>query len=191
LRRTIATFGIESHSIESFAPWYLQFMLEYRLAFNKGMILEYGVEYRILRYIHQHTTETARPRVVNLLLVDELLHNMYNLPMNVQLHRLTKFLRYPGVANGKYLNDMIRYWSLGDDDRVKLTFNLGPPLSTELEDEYNTALLYSMDTKMGQRIEVLTRYPGQYLVIVGALHLIGDKSILSYLKRAGFTIERL
>ena len=57
------------------------------------------------------------------------------------------------------------------------------PLMTKLLDERNTA--------MAAKIERFLQTPKSYFVAVGAGHLVGDKGILSQLRRKKFTVEQL
>ncbi len=52
-------------------------------------------------------------------------------------------------------------------------------------------LYYQRNRKMTKSIKLYLKQKGQYFVVVGAGHLIGDKSIVQLLQTAGYTVTRL
>jgi hypothetical protein len=60
--------------------------------------------------------------------------------------------------------------------------------------EFNDILLTSRDIAMTEKIAGYleeTTFNGNYIVVVGALHLINDRSIVVQLKEMGYTVERI
>jgi uncharacterized protein len=88
------------------------------------------------------------------------------------------------------LDLLTRAWQSGDDAAMHevITSNVRDypqlkPLMTTLFDDRNTA--------MTAKIERFLQTPKSYFVAVGAGHLVGDKGILSQLRRKNFRVEQL
>ena len=85
---------------------------------------------------------------------------------------------------------LTRAWQSGDTAAMQqvITRNVHDypqlkPLMTKLFDDRNTA--------MTAKIERFLQTPKSYFVAVGAGHLVGDKGILSQLRRKNFRVEQL
>jgi uncharacterized protein len=183
--------GVYIPTFERFQPWFMEFMFGYRMAFNQGFVLEYGTEHRLIRHIEKKIPAKDKPRIFALEASDEVLRHMHALPMSDQLKRFRAFLTYSEKTGESNALEMQKFWRDGDDAKVLQIFHYYAREGTEEGNRFARVLLYDRNRRMAERLDLVARYPGQYFVVTGALHLIGDKSILSYLKEAGFQIERL
>ncbi|MGA2330770.1 MAG: TraB/GumN family protein, partial [Syntrophales bacterium] len=52
-------------------------------------------------------------------------------------------------------------------------------------------LIYKRNRNMAQKIEGYLKTNGTYFVVVGAVHLLGDKGIIQLLKDKGYSVEQL
>jgi uncharacterized protein YbaP (TraB family) len=86
---------------------------------------------------------------------------------------------------------MAEHWRNGNDEKVLEIFHYYNKKNAVQSDAYSKVLLFDRNRRMAERLDLVARYPGQYFVIAGALHLIGEKSILEYLRAQGFSVERL
>jgi uncharacterized protein YbaP (TraB family) len=185
------TLGLRISLFERFQPWFMEFMFGYRLAFNQGFVLEYGTEHRLIRYMQQKMPAKEQPRIFALEASDEVLRRMHALPIVDQLARFRAFLTYSEKSGESNALEMRQYWREGNDDKVKKIFSYYANEATSDGNRFARVLLYDRNKRMAERLGLVARYPGQYFVVTGALHLIGEKSILAYLTEAGFTVERL
>ena len=66
-------------------------------------------------------------------------------------------------------------------------------VSEDLKKRYLDKILYSRNVHMAKRIDALiSKHPKKkYLFAFGAMHFLGQKSVLYYLKNKGYKIERL
>ncbi len=66
-------------------------------------------------------------------------------------------------------------------------------VSEDLKNRYLDKLLYSRNVRMANRIDALiSKNPNKkYLFAFGAMHFLGQKSVLYYLEKKGFNIQRL
>jgi uncharacterized protein YbaP (TraB family) len=191
LRKMTDTLGVPMGQFEHFQPWFIEFMFGYRLAYNQGYVLEYGTEHRLLRYIDRQLPAKERPRIFTLERFDEVIVNMSRLPIADQMKRFRAFLNYSDRVGESNALEMAEYWRNGDDEKVLEIFHYYNKQNASPSDAYAKVLLFDRNRRMAERLDLVARYPGQYFVISGALHLIGEKNMLDYLRAAGFTVERL
>lgn len=191
LRKLTDTLGVQLEQFEHFQPWFIEFMFGYRLAFKQGYVLEYGTEHRLLRYIERQIPDKGRPRIFTLERFDEVIVNMSRLPLADQVKRFRAFLSYSDRIGESNALEMAEHWRNGDDAKVLEIFHYYNKQNASPSDAYAKVLLFDRNRRMAERLDLVARYPGQYFVVSGALHLIGEKSILDYLRAAGFTVERL
>lgn len=191
LQKVAETLGIDIRSFEHFQPWFIEFMFGYRMAFNQGYVLEYGTEHRLLRYIDRQMKGAQKPHIFALERFDEVILGMGQLSLNDQLSRFRAFLNYSDRVGESNALEMAQHWRNGDDAKVLEIFHYYNKANAEVSNAYAKVLLYDRNRRMAERLGLVARYPGQYFVVTGALHLIGEKNILEYLRSAGFTVERL
>ena len=191
LQKICDKLGVRLETFERFEPWFLEFLFGYRMAFNQGFVLEYGTEHRLLRYINKKMPESKRPRVFALEATDEVLRIMHRVPLADQLKRFRTFLAYAEKPDENNTAELEKFWRRGDDAEVLKIFNYYQQSADLSSNAFIRVLLYDRNRRMAERLGLIARYPGQYFVVTGAMHLIGDQSILSHLDRAGFKIERL
>ncbi|GAB4434377.1 MAG: TraB/GumN family protein [Turneriella sp.] len=191
LKKLTDTLGVPMSQFEHFQPWFIEFMFGYRLAYNQGYVLEYGTEHRLLRYVEWQIPAKERPRIFTLERFDEVIVNMSRLPLADQMKRFRAFLSYSDRVGESNALEMAEHWRNGDDAKVLDIFHYYNKQNASASDAYAKVLLFDRNRRMAERLELVARYPGQYFVISGALHLIGEKNILDYLRAAGFSVERL
>ena len=81
----------------------------------------------------------------------------------------------------------------GDGDELWKTYNYADS-SLQADDTFSQVFIYGRNERMANRLLELAqpgKKRGPFFLVTGALHLVGDKSIQSYLSKAGFKIERL
>ncbi|MCX7632796.1 MAG: TraB/GumN family protein [Turneriella sp.] len=185
----LRSIGLNAEDYEHYQPWFIEFLVGYQLAFRQGYVLDYGTEHRLLRYVEQKLPLNERPRIFTLEAFDEVMLIMSQLPLAEQMKRFRAFLRYSSEKHASSIKEMAEYWRNGDEQKVLEIFHYYVPQASQ--DAYARALLFERNRRMAERIRRIAEYPGQYFVVSGALHLIGEKSIPEYLRRAGFHVERL
>ncbi|MEL7293031.1 MAG: TraB/GumN family protein [Pseudomonadota bacterium] len=87
------------------------------------------------------------------------------------------------------LRCLITSWNNGDIDKLNEFAQL-----TSMSEEFEYAFLTARNLDWAQKLaapEWLPKRQGQYLVVVGTLHLLGEQSLLKMLEREGFTIKQL
>lgn len=86
--------------------------------------------------------------------------------------------------------EMMEAWMCGDD--LALSELLLDSLDPEMPgaEEFYEKVFYDRNRSMADGIEALLEKPGRYFVLVGAGHLVGDRSIVSHLRQRGYTVKR-
>ena len=176
-------------SLERSQPWLVEFMLSYRLAFSQGLVLEYGTEYRMLRFLKKKGKSNLR--IYALEGHDEVFRLMSKISLESQINRLNFFLNYLKSSPQGNSNAMQKEFRDGNDQYMENLFYYYAPRSTAELTQFSEILLYLRNERMARRLDLLTRYPRKYFFITGAMHLIGERSIITHLKALGFLVERL
>jgi hypothetical protein len=83
---------------------------------------------------------------------------------------------------------LVTSWHLGDPEQLKQLIDhhdMSQEMSEQLEVKRNHRWLKQLTTA-----PILTEHPSKYLVVVGALHLIGQENLIQLLTKQGFTVTR-
>jgi len=177
-------------TIYRFQPWLIEIMAAYRIGFMKGYVLEYGTEHTLLRYVETHIPQVTRPGIMTLEGQDEVFGQMNKVSMADQIARLRVIIPYYLKADFKVVEDMDEVWRRGDVEKMWKLYSQQKDPSPQTARFYEL-LLFERNRRMAERLVLISRYPGIYFVAPGAMHLIGERSILKHLEKAGFTVERL
>ncbi len=92
--------------------------------------------------------------------------------------------------------ELIKYYLSGDGNSLLKLLNESldsSGLKEEIKKRYLNALLYERNKKMAKRIieKVSKNRNKKYLFAFGALHFLGDKSVIYYLKKSSFNVKRV
>jgi uncharacterized protein YbaP (TraB family) len=162
-------------------PWLaamtIELMMLYRIGFNPML----GVEMTMLN----RATADGKP-VEGLETVDEQLAFLDGLPLEAQREMLLQTLDQ-GASLNESVDDMIDAWHRGDTAALE-TDLLG---SIEAQPELHEALLVSRNRRWAETILAWLDDDRDYLVIVGALHLVGDDGVPALLADEGIGIQQL
>lgn len=83
---------------------------------------------------------------------------------------------------------LIKSWKSGDIAKLNEFSHL-----TEMSPEFEQAFIYQRNQDWANKLasrEILPKKQGNYLVVVGTLHLIGRDSLVSLLRNKGFTVTQ-
>ena len=162
-------------------PWLaamtVELMMLYRIGFNPML----GVEMTMVN----RATADGKP-IEGLETVDEQLAFLDGLPLEAQREMLLQTLEQ-SAAIGEYIDGMIDAWHQGD------TAALEEQLLTSIEaqPELHEALLVSRNQRWVETITDWLDDEDDYLVVVGALHLVGDDGVPALLADKGIGIQQL
>jgi uncharacterized protein YbaP (TraB family) len=181
MAQSTANLGIDLKALERFEPWFLAVTL-LDLGMRKlGFQAERGIEQYVVSQAQRHGTE-----IVGLETLAFQIGLFDSLPQESQQAMLEQTLAEIDEAEA-VLSSMVDAWRDGELER----------LSSELLDDFAEfpGLYESLVTKRNRSwvpaLERMLEDGRRHLVVVGALHLVGDDSVIELLQARGHDVERL
>jgi uncharacterized protein YbaP (TraB family) len=181
VRTALAEAGFDAERASRFEPWGLALLLTQAGFARQGYTSAAGVE--------QQLTERARrdgkpisgleTAAMQIALLD-------GLDMNVQRQMLDLTLEEVQEMP-QMLDELDDAWRAGDLQRLEALLLEGYRQMPELY----TALLVERNRRWVSQIRAWPTTSPPRLVLVGALHLVGEQGLPALLQRAGYTVERL
>jgi len=162
-------------------PWLAamtaEIMLLYRIGFNPMLGVEMTMTNRAVR--------DGKP-IEGLETVDEQLAFLDGLPLDVQSDMLIQTLT-DGAALGESIDTLIDAWRYGD----MAVLESGMLDAIEEQSELNEVLISGRNRRWAEAIAGWLDDDRDYLVVVGALHLVGDEGVPALLAKRGLGIQQL
>jgi uncharacterized protein YbaP (TraB family) len=162
-------------------PWLaamtVEIMLLYRIGFNPMLGVEMTMTSRAAR--------DGKP-IEGLETVDEQLAFLDGLPLDVQSEMLIQTLA-EGAALGDSIDAFIDAWHFGD----MTILESGLLDSIREQSEFSEVLITGRNRRWADAIAGMLDDDQDYLVIVGALHLVGDEGVPALLAKRGLGIQQL
>ena len=181
VRTALAEAGFDAERASRFEPWGLALLLTQAGFARQGYTSAAGVE--------QQLTERARrdgkpisgleTAAMQIALLD-------GLDMNVQRQMLDLTLEEVQEMP-QMLDELEDAWRAGDRQRLEALLLEGYRQMPELY----TALLVERNRRWVSQIRAWPTTSPPRLVLVGALHLVGEQGLPALLQRAGYTVQRL
>ena len=155
----------------------VELMLLYRVGYNPAL----GVEMTMT----QRAVADGKP-IEGLETIDEQLAFLDGLPMEAQRDMLLQVL-IEGAEMSESIDDLVGAWHHGNTkvlEDVLLS-------SMDGQEELSNALVSNRNLRWADQIEAWLEDDEDYLVVVGALHLVGDDGVPALLDARGFGIQQL
>ena len=181
VRTALAEAGFDAERASRFEPWGLALLLTQAGFARQGYTSAAGVE--------QQLTERARrdgkpisgleTAAMQIALLD-------GLDMNVQRQMLDLTLEEVQEMP-QMLDELEDAWRAGDRQRLEALLLEGYRQMPELY----TALLVERNRRWVSQIRAWPTTSPPRLVLVGALHVVGEQGLPALLQRAGYTVQRL
>lgn len=180
-QRLAAAVDIDLSTMRQYEPWYAALQITQLRLMQLGFDGSFGVETQILMQAIQHGKDLG-----GLETLEAQLDSMDSLPMDAQREFLMVTLEEAAAA-GEMLDEIIDAWKSGDT--AELEDNLLRDLSanSQLYDQ----LIVQRNRNWTKSIVSFTEDSRNYLIVVGALHLVGDDSVLKMLNDAGFSTRQI
>jgi len=178
---TATAVGLDMRAVDGFEPWFVALTLMDLGMARLGFRADQGLEQSLL----QRAARDRKP-VLGLESVADQLEIFDSLPLPEQQALLEQTLGELASAQAEMnaLMDAWRNGSLEDLSReLLMAFDAFPTLYQSLVVERNRRWI--------AEIERLAARPGRFLIVVGALHLVGDSNVIDLLAEQGFTIARV
>lgn len=166
-REAAAAIDIPLELLASSEPWLaaitVEMMLLYRIGFNPAL----GVEV----IMTQKAATDGKP-IEGLETIEEQLAFLDGLPIEAQREMLLQVL-IEGAAMSESIGDLIDAWHHGDTESLEEALLT----STTGLDELNEVLVSSRNRRWAETISTWLDDERDYLVVVGALHLVGEQGV--------------
>ena len=184
LRQRLKKLNVNYDAIKSYKPGILVLTLSAIQVVQMGFDPGLGIDV----YFLQKAAEQADKQIVELETLQQQLDLFIDIPDG---ELLLKESLYSLDESESVMSDMVRYWKRGDEKKMnKLLFE-------ETVNEYPAfskiydSLFYERNRQMTIKIDEMLKQQGDYFVVVGSGHLIGEKGIVSSLKEKGYTVKRM
>ena len=173
--------GIDLASLDPFAPWLVAMAVLDREMARRGYLPEHGVEQTLAR----RAARQGKP-IEGLETAAEQFAMLASMPLPTQKRFLQMTLDESAELDQE-LADMLAAWRTGNTaalaamlEEESQTF---PDLYRRLTIERNRAWVQQIDRMLDSRDD--------YLVVVGAMHLVGPESVVDLLRRRGHRVTQL
>ena len=180
VREAAASAGFDLAQYEPFEPWFVGIGVSVMALQQHGYDAEHGVE----QIIEQAAKQDGKPGC-GLESLDEQLALLDSMPAEEQLEELLQSLEESKEIEQE-MKSLFNAWQDGDDE----------PLIRQLDEEFADypdlaeRLIYARNERWADQVAKLLEQSDDVLVVVGALHLVGEQGLPAKLKRRGFRIER-
>jgi len=176
-----AKLDIPLDMLDSSEPWLAAMTVEEMLLFRMGFNPLLGVE----MHLTARATGDNKP-IEGFETVEEQLRFLDGLSLDAQREMLLQTL-LDSAELQSLMDSIIDAWRRGD------TAYLEENLLADMQkyEELNRVLVVERNRRWIKRIEQLLTHEDDYLIVVGALHLIGDEGVPRLLERQGVDIRQL
>ena len=177
---TIAEIGLPFTGFNNFEPWVLYLSLVDMQALQLGFKPEYGVD----AYLFEQAN-LADKDILTLETVEEQIGFFDDLSTPIQADLVRQTLLELDTFETS-METMVAAWKSGDISAFESVVLDGIDDFPEVYD----ALLVQRNQNWITNIEAFIDRSDDYLVVVGAAHLIGEDSVIQLLKDKGYTVEQ-
>jgi uncharacterized protein len=172
--------GLELAALERFAPWFVATMLLQLELAQRGFRPELGIEQQLA----ERAVRDGKP-IEGLETAGQQFAVLAGLPLPEQKRFLMMSLAESGRLDAE-IEDLLAAWRSGDaealEDLLAAAFEEFPELYRPLTEDRNRAWV--------ERLEELLEDRDDYLVVVGALHLVGRHSVVDLLRQRGRVVTQ-
>lgn len=175
------SLGLAMGGLDEQAPWVVGMELTDFAYAHEGFDSDQGVEEQLLRRAQADGKPTA-----GLETLPEELGSLVALSQEDQIHMLDETLdELKDIKNE--MRDVLSAWRQGDAPRMAALlaseYHAFPSLYRPLVSDRNQHWL--------PQVEELLNGPGNALIVVGALHLVGEGGLLELLRKKGYKVTQL
>ena len=172
--------GFSMAMLNQFKPWLAAITLTQLHLFKLGLDPQAGVEQRFLA-----RATADQKEILGLETLEEQFKLLANLPPKLQVDFLLQSIKEADDAEQE-VDEMIAAWRTGDTAALEKFVARGMKEFPEL---YGP-LTVDRNKRWMKRLEEILNEDKNYLVIVGALHLVGKDGVLDLLGKKGYKIEQ-
>ena len=176
-------FGFGEDMLNLYKPWFVATLISNLAIMNAGYSEEFGID----NYFMDRAD--GKIEIIGLETVEDQLSVFNVLSMESQQEFLEETLEeYNNTA--EEMDAMIEIWRTGDVEAFSIHREIDETASEDYQ-EFMRAMQDDRDVEMAEKIEdfLLSDSSETYFVVVGALHLVGETSIIGLLEQQGYNIQ--
>jgi len=180
-QRRAQSLGLDLGLFDGNRPWFVGLMITQFRLMQLGFDPRWGIE----QQLQSHANRDGKP-IQGLETIDEQLQALAGLPMETQSRFLLQTLEDAAQIEEE-LDAIVAAWRSGD------TATLEELMLNSLKDTpaLYDSLLVQRNRNWTSSIRSLVDGPDDYLIVVGAMHLVGDDSLLEMLSAEGYPAKQL
>ncbi len=179
--RAIADLGLPIAAFNTFEPWFFSISLTSLRLMQLGFDPSYGVDFSLF-----NDAQAAAKPIAALETVEEQMQVFDTLPITVQSELVEQTVLKLDLLESSF-NALIDAWKSGDIEAFE---RLILESFSDYPEVYD-ALLTQRNQNWLPAVEALVNQPDDYLVVVGAAHLVGDGSLIQMLSSQGYEVRQL
>ena len=180
IRERAGQSGLDLAMLDRFAPWFVATLLLQMELAKRGFAPELGIEARLA----SRAGGDGKP-IQGLETAEQQFAVLGGLPLAEQKRFLLMTLEESTQLDAQ-VDELVGAWQAGDTDALARMlsdeFEDFPELYRPLTEDRNRAWVEQLDGLLDDRDD--------YLVVVGALHLVGRNSVVDLLRQRGHTVTR-
>ncbi|MBC7982237.1 MAG: TraB/GumN family protein [Candidatus Obscuribacterales bacterium] len=175
------SIGIDAAMLASFRPWLAAMTFTQFMLMQRGWSAQDGVE---LRLVGRATADGKE--IAGLETLEQQLNLFASLPQAKQIEYLMYTLAEADNAD-REIGAMLSAWRAGDVNALK---NILDESFKQFPELYRT-LTVDRNLRWMTQLEKLFDEEDDYLIVVGALHLVGKEGLIDLLQRRGYSLKQL
>ena len=183
IKQEFAGIGFPVELIQKQKPWFLALTISALSYVKMGLDPTYGIDIYFL------SKAQGKKKILELESLEEQFQFLSQLSDREQESLLIYELKSENVIEQE-TNHMVQAWLTGDVRGMESILNQGIRQDPQLSSVYDK-MIDERNRKMALKIEEFLAAGEDYLVIVGAGHLVGDQGIPEILRRKGYSVEQL
>lgn len=181
LKSILPDYGLTLDKVERFKPWFLAEWLSSRALEMAGFSDQLGVDF----YFYHKAKAAGKPVLGLETLRDQAqIFDSFN-DQESELYLVSTISGLPAYA--VMVGRLVDAWKDGDVGLLDQLLNQDKRSDPTTHD----VLFSKRNSKWMPEIERFAHESGNYLIIVGAGHLVGDDGVVAQLKRAGYSVQQL
>lgn len=181
LNKLLPLYGLTLNKVENLKPWFLAESLTSLALEKMGFSDQLGIDV----YFYHRAKSAGKPVSGLETLRDQAeIFDQFNDRQNEQ-YLLSTLSGLPAYA--EMIRQLVYAWKNGDVQSLDQLLNQDRRADPATHD----ALFSRRNSKWVPEIERLAHGNGNYLIIVGTGHLVGDDGVVAQLKRAGYAVQQL
>ncbi len=175
------TLGVDLALVDNSEPWFAALLITQLRLMKLGFDPSFGVEQQFLERARVDGKE-----IYGLETMQEQLASLNELPLSAQRKFLIQTLDEIAEVDSD-MDNIVGAWKTGDTQTLEQTLLIRLGDTPAVYD----GLLTQRNENWAKTIRGLTDDPENYLIIVGAMHLVGDASVLCMLAASGYPSTQL